>query len=254
MAGDWIKVQTCTPDKPEVHQMAEMLKIEPDAIVGKLIRIWAWADMHTIDGNAANVTRSLLDRITGVTGFTDALSSVGWLESIANGVHFTNFDRHNGDTAKTRALTGKRVAKSRSKGDPVTETKRECNGESVTESLPEKRREESLDVDTSLSVSKRFAKPTISQLDSYAIELAHPEFDAEAFIDHFDSNGWKVGGKAAMKDWKAAVRTWIKRNKQAKKSGVMHEKPKDRFPWMSIKDPEERRREAERIFLEIKDT
>ena len=234
MAGDWIKVQTCTPDKPEVHQMAEMLKIEPDAIVGKLIRIWAWADMHTIDGNAASVTRSLLDRITGVTGFTDALSSVGWLESIADGVHFTNFDRHNGDTAKTRALTGKRVAKNRSKAESVMETKRECNGASVTKSLPEKRREESLDGEPSVSISKRFAKPSISQLESYAIELEHPEFDSEAFVDYYDSVGWTVGKNKPMKDWKAAVRTWIKRNKP---------KPKES---RIIRDREER----ERYFLE----
>ena len=142
MAGDWIKVQTCTPDKPEVHQMAEALGLDPDAVMGKLIRVWVWADTHTVDGNARSVTRSLLDRISGVTGFADALESAGWLESMSEGVHFTNFDRHNGDTAKTRALTGKRVAKTRSRNDSVTDVKRDCNAVTVTKTLPEKRREE----------------------------------------------------------------------------------------------------------------
>ena len=31
--------------------------------------------------------------------------------------------------------------------------------------------------------------------------------DAEYFIDHYESNGWKVG-KNPMKDWKATVRNW----------------------------------------------
>ena len=32
--------------------------------------------------------------------------------------------------------------------------------------------------------------------------------DAQRFVDYYSSNGWKVGGRGAMKDWKAAVRTW----------------------------------------------
>lgn len=233
MAGDWIEVQTCTPDKPEVHQLAEILEIEPDAIVGKLIRIWAWADMHTVDGNASSVTRSLLDRITNVSGFADALSKVGWLKSMTTGVHFTNFDRHNGETAKTRALTGKRVAKSRSKAESVTEEKRDCNGNSVTNSLPEKRREESLDGEPS-SVSKRFSKPTISQLEAYALSVERPDFDAEAFMDYYESVGWTIGKNKPMKSWKGAVSTWLRRNKPVAKQSRI------------IRDREER----ERYFIE----
>jgi hypothetical protein len=27
-------------------------------------------------------------------------------------------------------------------------------------------------------------------------------------VDHYEANGWLVGGKSPMRDWKAAVRTW----------------------------------------------
>ena len=37
---------------------------------------------------------------------------------------------------------------------------------------------------------------------------------AEQFYNHFESNGWLVGGKAKMKDWKAAARNWIKRSEK----------------------------------------
>ena len=33
--------------------------------------------------------------------------------------------------------------------------------------------------------------------------------EAQKFFNHFESNGWKVGGKSPMKDWKAAARNWI---------------------------------------------
>ena len=36
-----------------------------------------------------------------------------------------------------------------------------------------------------------------------------PLVEAEKFYNHFHSNGWLVGGKSKMKDWKAAARNWI---------------------------------------------
>ncbi|ADC71740.1 hypothetical protein TK90_1231 [Thioalkalivibrio sp. K90mix] len=134
MAGDWIKVETVTPDKPEVFQIAEALNIDPDAVTGKLIRIWIWADQQTTDGNARGVTKLLLDRIAGVSGFADAMQKVGWLTNADGGLTFVNFTRHNGQTAKKRALTNKRVARYRNAT---------CNADSVTKAFPEKRVEKS---------------------------------------------------------------------------------------------------------------
>ena len=39
--------------------------------------------------------------------------------------------------------------------------------------------------------------------------------DVDRFINYYDSVGWRVGGKAAMKDWKAAVRNWASRDAKA---------------------------------------
>lgn len=122
MAFAWIKIEDSTPDKPEVWKMAERLAIDADAVLGKLVRIWIWADQQTLDGNAASVTRALLDRCAGVTGFADAMIAVGWLQATEGGVRFLHFERHNGETAKKRALTRRRVERHRS-----------CNADSVTE-------------------------------------------------------------------------------------------------------------------------
>lgn len=40
-------------------------------------------------------------------------------------------------------------------------------------------------------------------------EKMHSATEAEKFYNHFQSNGWLVGGKAKMKDWKAAARNWM---------------------------------------------
>ena len=43
--------------------------------------------------------------------------------------------------------------------------------------------------------------------------------DAQAFVDFYAAKGWKVGS-APMKDWKAAVRTWEKRDAERKQSAT----------------------------------
>jgi len=58
---------------------------------------------------------------------------------------------------------------------------------------------------TSSSFS-RFKKPTLSELTDYIKGNAY-NVDPEAFIDFYESKGWQIG-KNTMKDWRAAVRTW----------------------------------------------
>lgn len=110
MAMTWIKFDTSTPEKPEVWSIATDLKIDPDAVVGKLLRIWTWFDDQSEDGNAPTVTKALLDRKVCVTGFCDAVIRAGWMLESKGVITLPNFDRHNGQTAKTRAQTAKRVA------------------------------------------------------------------------------------------------------------------------------------------------
>ena len=132
MAGDWIKVEHVTPDKPEVWAMAERLGIDADAVVGKLVRIWIWADQQTHDGNARSVTKALLNRVSGVTGFAEAMIDVGWLKAEEAGLVFTNFDRHNGHTAKKRSLSAKRVEAHRASNATVTPEALQQRYKSVT--------------------------------------------------------------------------------------------------------------------------
>lgn len=60
---------------------------------------------------------------------------------------------------------------------------------------------------------KRFKPPTAEEVEEYAKSRGHPRFDAERFVDFYESKGWVVG-KSPMKDWRAAVRNWAARDKQ----------------------------------------
>lgn len=57
----------------------------------------------------------------------------------------------------------------------------------------------------------RFSPPTAEDVVAYA-QQAGLHLDAHRFVDFYTSNGWRVG-KSPMKDWQAAVRTWVARDK-----------------------------------------
>ena len=66
-----------------------------------------------------------------------------------------------------------------------------------------------------------FVKPSVDEVKAYC-EERNNGIDAEAFIDFYESKGWKIG-KDSMKDWKAAVRNWERRHGNAgtgKQSGT----------------------------------
>lgn len=56
---------------------------------------------------------------------------------------------------------------------------------------------------------RRFTPPTPQEVADYAKEKGL-SLDAERFCDHYTANGWKVGGRSPMKDWRAAVRNWCR--------------------------------------------
>ena len=206
MAGDWIKVEHATPDKPEVYTMATILDIDPDAVVGKLIRFWAWCDQQSISGNALTVTESVLDRITHQPGFSDALRKVAWLEVRSGSLQVPRFDRHNGQTSKARAVCNRRVAEHRDK----------CNASSVTnvtpqaleKPLPEKRREEkSITTSSNEEVGADRKKTYLLDEEFWAEMRRHyPDIDVEAESRKMDA--WLLA-RPGRKKTRQFVINWL---------------------------------------------
>ena len=60
--------------------------------------------------------------------------------------------------------------------------------------------------------SSRFQKPSIDEIRQYC-SSRNNSVDPEQFFNFYESKGWTIG-KSHMKDWRAAVRTWEKREKE----------------------------------------
>lgn len=63
--------------------------------------------------------------------------------------------------------------------------------------------------DKAKSVS-RFVAPTLDEIQGYCKEKGF-NVDAASIYDHYTANGWVQGKNKPIKDWKAAVRQWARR-------------------------------------------
>lgn len=65
----------------------------------------------------------------------------------------------------------------------------------------------------------RFIPPTMEEVKQYCLENGYT-LDAQRFVDFYECKGWMVG-KNKMKNWKAAVRTWVRKDQ----GGVVRDEP-----------------------------
>jgi hypothetical protein len=141
----WIKVESPTPNKPEILQLSRILEITRDDAFGKAMRFWLWMDEMTVDGHVDGVTSTDVDTLVDASGFAAAMQKVGWLkyDDAKERLSVPNFERHNGETAKSRALKAKRQAKWRaSRVDGAASTPPSTPPSTVEKKREEKRREE----------------------------------------------------------------------------------------------------------------
>lgn len=121
MAQDWIKVCKETIDKPEIEHISSMMDCSHEEAFGYWFRLYSYADTATADGFIPYVNLRGLARSAHVPEkVCEALASplVGWIIVTTGdnaGVKFTNWDRHNGESAKKRAMTCNRMQKYRAK-------------------------------------------------------------------------------------------------------------------------------------------
>ena len=79
--------------------------------------------------------------------------------------------------------------------------------------------------------SRRFIPPDVEEVEAYCRERNN-HIDAQRFVDFYASKGWKVG-KEPMKDWKAAVRTWERRNDTPARASPRPNRGRDQYSTRS---------------------
>lgn len=100
----WTKCNHGLWFSPEVLGLAARLNIDPIHVGGCCMRIWSWADVEAKDGIIRGATPGMADALVRLPGFAEAMASVKWLSIEKNGLRFPNWDRHNSQSAKERAM------------------------------------------------------------------------------------------------------------------------------------------------------
>lgn len=81
------------------------------------------------------------------------------------------------------------------------------------QSVPHTNNTEYININTlSIKGGHHFQKPSLEDVRAYCISRSN-KVDPEQFFNFYESKGWTIG-KSPMKDWRAAVRTWEKREKE----------------------------------------
>lgn len=206
MAGDWIKFEHATLDKPEVLLMAEMLGWDRRQAVGLLLDFWCWLDKNlsaSCPGFVRHMSKKSLDDVFRTPGFASALEVIGWarFDDSALTMRVVNAERHNGNTAKTRALDAKRKKEKRLGN--VREMS--ASQPDVSGTRGEKRREDIKDI----HATRRKAKPKTPLAESFALSTRVIDWaqkkgygNLQAHLDNFRLQAAAKG--YTYSDWDAA--------------------------------------------------
>jgi hypothetical protein len=124
MASEWIKVCKETPQKREISLLAKYLACSRGDAFLAWFKVYSWADGETADGFLPGMDLADVAAAAGVDPQVCrmlAAEDIAWLvpmEATATrsaGVRFRHWQTHNGKCAKARALTARRVVKTRVK-------------------------------------------------------------------------------------------------------------------------------------------
>lgn len=82
----------------------------------------------------------------------------------------------------------------------------------IKEFFPDDKKQESEQRKKVAPKKEKFRPPSVDEVQVYCNERQNG-IQAFKFVNFYQSKGWKVGNQA-MKDWKAAIRTWEQKNKE----------------------------------------
>jgi hypothetical protein len=60
-----------------------------------------------------------------------------------------------------------------------------------------------------LGAEQKMSRPEITQVLSFFKKNNYPDIEAKKFFNHYQSNGWLIGGSAPMSDWYSSAHKWM---------------------------------------------
>lgn len=222
---DWIKVNTSLPRSPKVVRLATLMGVSEREALGLALEWFCWLDSATADG-CTGLSKVEVDRIftchatcvTGVSRFSDALAQIGWIFEDENGIICaSDFDQHNGESAKKRAQATKRQNAKRAKerhASSVTGVSRKQRDQRREEKIYKK--EDSSESSKKPQKGGNVSLPETSDevLTYIAAQpncgLTGDELTAcvETFFNQSEAVGWTLNGQP-VRDWRASARAFL---------------------------------------------
>lgn len=207
--SSWIKMRCDLRGDPAVFRVSESLGLPELHVVGCLYAVWAWLDGHSVDGRVNGATERFIDRVAGVDGFAAAMQSVGWLVIDADCAILPNWERHNGSSAKTRALKTRLQAEARVEKANIAHSE-----EGIKKKRVSKAENDGKGAKPSTRLPSDWALP-----DEWRAFVAehNASLDADEIASVFRDYWVAKPGPAGRKlDWEATWRNWVRRSVTAK--------------------------------------
>lgn len=238
----WIKITTDIFDNRKIRQIESMP--DGDALVVIWLKLLILAGIVN-DGGAVYFTQDIpyTDQLLA-TQFGRPLHTVqlalatfrkfGMIEIVDDIIMVSNWEKYQNVGGMERIREQNRIRKQKQRerekmkciqdGYNLDTQMCDCHVTSLashaTDKDIDKEKEEDIDkeIEREKKTAKRFTPPTVEEVRKYCEERKNG-VDPERFVDFYASKGWKVG-QNGMKDWKACVRTWERRNTSGGRIGA----------------------------------
>ena len=214
----WIKITT------DIFDDEKILLIESMPSADSIIVIWfkllAFAGKQNNDGvflmsNRIAYTDEMLATIfrrdvNTVRLALKTFESFGMIEIVEGVITIPNWNKHQTLDAYEKKKERDRLYQAQRRAAQkalIGKSSDKSSDESLDVVISDKEEDKDKDKDNKREAKrKRFTPPTLEEVRAYCEERGN-SVDPRRFLDYYESKGWVVG-KAKMKDWKAAVRTW----------------------------------------------
>lgn len=228
----WIELHDTLPDHDKVMSVSEALNLDKDTVVGKLVRLWTWALNHREDGFFKLRDADIIVEVMRYKGkpqrLVDALVSSHLLDKTDDGYAIHDWEERVGmllakrEKKRSQDRDRKRRQRSRDSDSDVTQ----CHGD-VTRDISEnvtqchaatvpKPKPNTVPLRESPPKSPQGeSPPTLKEVTEYVRGNGYC-MDPQLFHDYYAARSWTIGG-VVMQDWKAAVRSWERREKEYRK-------------------------------------
>lgn len=235
-----VNVDSSVITDPRFKLLAKRLGISLREAIGSCLFVW----MTCYERRTKTLETMEVDAAAEIDGFADALIGVTLAHLDARGRVVLHGVEARIRFLKEQSAKGSKGGKNRRKSSASSQVTSEANAKHMLSEKPEVAQAYSLTLPLAPSLPlalplfeeedtaaeppprdsepkptrKIFTPPTLEDVTAYCRERGN-SVDPKRWIDHYTSNGWKVG-KNPMKDWRAAVRTWEGNN--------FHPKPQTR--------------------------